>query len=273
MSAEPAAPSRLAAAHFWRWLLAGFLLFATVGWLVSLGLAQLIARIGANSDLASALLIGQLAALAGSITYALYTIVFLADYFFFQRFERVAGRRLTALWALGTAALIAAVIAAWFVHQVYTLVLAGVAMVIAGAAGGGLGPGPLAVSLIQLVPGAIIGGGFGLLLWWMQQRHSALLRGRASHLLQAHLWGGVIAGVLLTLKSVAFTAAFTLFQARLPSVVSLAVLPVAVMPHLILTWRAMRPALAQGARDMTSAGAFTARLLAALVLLGVLWAL
>ena len=90
------------------------------------------------------------------------------------------------------------------------------------------------------------------------------LRFRAP-LLRAHVLGGAIGGCALALAGVASGMALAQFQWRVPAAMLLMVLALAVMPHLSLTWHAMRPTLAEATLDVTGTGVFIARLLATLV--------
>ena len=106
---------------------------------------------------------------------------------------------------------------------------------------------------------AAVGTGFGFLLWSLQLRHSALLRRRGSPLLRAHVLGGAIGGSVLALVSVGSGMALAQFQWRVPAAMLLMLLALAVMPHLSLTWHAMRPTLAEATLDVTGTGVFIAR--------------
>jgi hypothetical protein len=198
--------------------------------------------------------------LASGVAYAVYAIVFLADYFFFQRFERVAGGGFTSLWLLSILRLSAGILAAWLI----LIASGGIFAVVAAAVSGGGSVMPwVAFTLIELIANAAVGTGFGFLLWSLQLRHSALLRRRAPPLLRAHVLGGAIGGSVLALASVAY--ALAQFQWRVPAAMLLMLLALAVMPHLSLTWHAMRPTLAEATLDVTGTGVFIARLLATLV--------
>jgi hypothetical protein len=266
MIAPPAAPS-LTPAHFWRWLLVGALLFAVVALLETVGILRLLAaaqldRLTADVGGFRISLATLIISLASGVAYAVYAIVFLADYFFFQRFERVTGGGFTSLWLLSILRLSAGILAAWLI-----LIASGAifAVVAAAVSGGGRVMPWVAFTLIELIANAAVGTGFGFLLWSLQLRHSALLRRRAAPLLLAHVLGGAIGGSVLALVSVGSGMALAQLQWRVPAAMLLMLLALAVMPHLSLTWQAMRPTLAEATLDVTGTGVFIARLLATLV--------
>jgi hypothetical protein len=246
-------------APFWRWLLAGALPFAVVAQLETLALLQLfatadLARVTLDVGGFQITLSALVTALASGVAYALYAIVFLVNYFFFQRVEPVAGGGFVALWLRSILRLSAGILAAWVLRVAF-------AAAVSSPSGGGPAMSRIAFGLIEVIANAAIGAGFGFLLWSLQHRHSDVLRRRAPSLLRAHVLGGAVGGSLLALAGVALA----LFQRRVPAALSLIVLALAVVPHLTLTWRAMGPVLTERAPDMTSTGAFTARLAVALV--------
>jgi hypothetical protein len=250
-------------AHFWRWLLAGALLFAVVAQLEMLALLQLFAtadlgRVTLDVGGFQITLSALVTALASGVAYALYAMIFLVNYFFFQRLERVAGGGFVALWLRSILRLSAGILAAWVLRVAFGTALAATMPVVSG---GSPMMSWIAFGLIEMIPNAAIGAGFGFLLWSLQHRHSDVLRHRAPSLLRAHVLGGAVGGSLLALAGVALA----LFQRRVPVALSLIVLALAVVPHLTLTWRAMGPALTESAPDMTGTGAFIARLIVALV--------
>jgi hypothetical protein len=266
MTAHRATPS-LAPAYFWRWLLAGALLFAVVAQLELFAVLQFFAAVGLGRAAIvvsgfSITLVDLITGLAGAVAYALYAAIFLADYFLFQRFERAAERGFVPLWLLSILRLAAGILAAWLLRIVAGGVIAAIAATVHA-------DGPvmsrIVFGLIEVIPNAAIGAGFGFLLWSLQHGYSDLLWHRSQSLLRAHVLGGAIGGSLLALAGLASGMAPALFQRRAPAVLSLMVLALAVVPHLTLTWRAMHPALAESARDMTGTGVFIARLIATLV--------
>jgi hypothetical protein len=260
MSGHPE-PSRLATALFWRWLLAGALVFAAVAQLEVAATLRLIADArldrgaievgGARIALAS-----LVSGLAVAAAYALYAVVFLANYFFFQGFERLSGRRLASLWLLASLRLTAGVLAAWLLRVIV------IALATPVADGDPVMSGMI-LGAIEAVLNAATGAGFGFLLWSLQHDHSVLLAGRAPLLRRAHVLGGAAGGAVLAL------AALALLRYPVPAGASPAALALAVLPHLILTWRAMRRALVEDVRDAAAGGAFVARLLATLAFFAV----
>jgi hypothetical protein len=258
MTVRPEA-SPFTPAHFRRWLLAGALLFAVVAQLEMLALLRLfaaadLARVTLGAGGLQISLSALVTALASGVAYALYAAIFLANYFFFQRVERVAGGGFVALWLRSILRLSAGILAAWVLRVA-------IAAAVPTVSGGGPAMSWIVFGLVEMISNAAIGAGFGILLWSLQYRHSDLLRHRTPSLLRAHVLGGAIAGFLLALAG----AALALFQRRVPVALSLIVLALAVVPHLTLTWRAMGPVLTERTPEMTGPGAFIARVVVALV--------
>jgi hypothetical protein len=259
MTANAGAPS-LTPAHFWRWLLAGALSFAVVAQLEMAALLQLFAaadltRVRLDVGGFQSTLSSLTTALAGGLAYAVYAATFLANYFFFQRLERVEGGGLVLLWLRSSLRLSAGILAAFLLR---------IALGVATAPlvpGGGPAMSWVVDGLVEVISNGAIGAGFGFLLWSLQHGRSGLLQHRAPSLRRAHILGGAIGGSLIALAGMALAP----FQRGAPALLWLVVLALAVIPHLILTWRAMVPALADGACAMTGGGVFIARLLVVLV--------
>jgi hypothetical protein len=248
----PAEASALTRAHFWRWFIAILLVFVVADYDVD----RLAVRLWWAGGPRSFGAIFLFSVYGGMMLPALvYAATFFLNLFVVLSYDRVAGEHKAWRVLAGVIGLAAVSV----VSGVLAIVLGDLAY-FAGAYFETWIAFTLSLPIVAAVAGAFFAAAVGLF-----HRFSAAETGRSPGLMKAHILGGVIAGILLGLPLIlpAFATVARHFQSEIIG----GVLYVALIPHLILTWRAIRPALEERAGSFPGIKRFSMRLGVVLVLL------
>jgi hypothetical protein len=243
----------LATAHFWRWLAGVAVVFAIADFAAN-RLALALLRPGFDVFHILAMAISSI------VPWVIYALTFFLNLHILHRFDEVAGdpRWVRLVAGVGAAIAVAAlglVLAATLRYLPFLLAFHYFPILLSPPFGL-----PLSYETGAAVLGALCGAALGLL-----HRFGGVHTGRAPGLTRPHLWGGVIAGLVLAVPISApalLRSNLTMELIRSPLFRALMALPplLAFLPHAILTWRAMLPALAPRSAMFTTTGQFLMRL-------------
>ena len=292
MALAPVEPSPPGAANFWRWLVTALLLSALVTYTAQSGIALVSGEVevplssqsaqpGPSPPPTSGIKVLPEPMLNVYVTAhvspkelaspaLVYALIFLLNFFFLQRFEKLAAPRAWSLALLGSGALVVALAAAAVLSVLVAALLffAELRLSYPFPAGGFVGPTAFHM-LEQILPPVAGCALLAAVLAAVHRRYSPDVAARSPRLVKAHLWGGVAGGALLGLDLALSSGVLAgSAPAATPPIslgLSLALLLLAAVPHATFTYRAMRPALAGAANTLAPNGVFLARLAAIVI--------